>query len=438
MNAMKREATRLQATMLLPLAALAGSVLLAGCEVTNPGPVRDDFLAEPASQQGLVNGSIRALAELIAGDGGGVAYTGAIISRELFPGGQTGNHGHDVPVQGGYVTPGSFEDYFDDGQQARFVAEEAVRRFTEVGAPEAMLYQAHLYAGYAYRVLGEHWCEAVIDGSGLQPGSTYFERGEASFTSAIALAPDEASRLAAVAGRAQVRLWLGDFAGAASDASEVPDDFRFDLEYDDIDTATRNAIWFANANLPYRAYVVLNTFQHDYYLETGDPRTRWFEDPAIEFANASLQGFGQVPWSNQAKYTGPDADVRLAGGPEMRLIEAETLLVEGRWQEALARINAVRTANLSDLTGAPLEPWTAGSAEEVGTRLKRERAIELWLEGRHWGDQRRWADQGTPGSFQLPDFESASNLFTLNPRSECLDIPDSERDTNPNVPSRGS
>ena len=35
----------------------------------------------------------------------------------------------------------------------------------------------------AYRVLGEHWCEAVIDGSALQPGRVYFEKGQAASAS---------------------------------------------------------------------------------------------------------------------------------------------------------------------------------------------------------------------------------------------------------------
>ena len=87
-----------------------GLALLGGCEVTNPGPVQDEFLAEPASQQGLVNGSARRIAELLSNGG----YTQALLAREIFPGGQTGASGHDPIVQGGAVLPGSFGGYFND------------------------------------------------------------------------------------------------------------------------------------------------------------------------------------------------------------------------------------------------------------------------------------------------------------------------------------
>ena len=58
-----------------------------GCEVTNPGPVGDEFISLPASQAGLVNGS-RERMNLVTTYG---AYHLALAPREMFPGGQTGN-----------------------------------------------------------------------------------------------------------------------------------------------------------------------------------------------------------------------------------------------------------------------------------------------------------------------------------------------------------
>jgi hypothetical protein len=99
--------------------------------------------------------------------------------------------------------------------------------------------------------------------------------------------------------------------------------------------------------------------------------------------------------------------------------------------------------------------------------LKRERGIELWMEGRRYADLRRWTpqfgtgfttskwprgvEQGPQGDMDLPDFAArmsnpSNNLFTQNwrgrpalqggevfPRELCYNISNTERDTNPNL-----
>ncbi len=414
---------------------------IAGCDVTNPGPVQDQFVAEGPSQQGLINGSRRSMAELI----GNGAYATGILAREIFPGGQTGAWGFDVTLQGGHVLPGSFPGLFNDAVQARFIAETAIKRFEEMDAPANMIYQAHLWAGYAYRVLGEWWCDAVVgstDPDDPEPGmfeegtTTYFERAVDNFTAALQLASNDGERHAARAGRAAAYVWLGEWDKAAADAAQVPDEFVFQVNMDDLDEAYYNQIYEA-ASGTFRSYSVRFTWFEDYYAQSGDPRTPWAAVPAYPVATASLQGYGAVPFLQQRKYTSRTQDVDLASGWEMRLIEAEAALTRGDWQRAMTLINQVRTRNTSDLTGQPLEPWMATNLQEAWTFLKRERYIELWLEGRRLGDERRWMARNTPGSLDTPDWSGISTLFNQNPRSFCFDIPDSERDANPNVPVSG-
>ena len=412
------------------VAAVLCATLLAACEVTNPGPVQDEFLAEPASQQGLVNGSIRRLAETVSW----MSYTTALPAREIFPGGQTGAHGHDVLSQAGHIRrPDSYGGYFNDAQQARFISEQAIARFTQVGAPRNMMYQAHLYAAYAYRTLGENYCEAVIDGGPIQPGRVYFEKAIANFTTALGFAANDAERFAVLGGRAAAYAYLGDWAKVTADASAIPDAYVFWLNLDQLDQDTENHVYFANANSPYRAYSIWKTWFETYYTETGDPRTPWGSNPGLRFANASLQGYGQVPWTFSLKYTTRNDDTRLTSGWEMRLLEAEAKLVAGDWQGAMTLINKVRTRNVSKTTTQPLAPWSASNIEQAWTFLKRERGIELWLEGRRMGDQRRWQEANRPGSIDLPDFESVSSIFRTNQRTLCFEIPDSERNSNPNI-----
>jgi hypothetical protein len=427
----------------------AACVAASGCEVTNPGPIQDEFLAQPASQQGLVNGGVLRLAELLSYG----SYTNAIVGRELFPGGQTGFMGHDPIVQAGHVLPGTFTGFWNDGVQARFITETAIARFTEVEAPSNLLYQAYLWNAFTYRTMGEWWCDAVlgpVDPDDTTPG-TYeqgsagnFNRAVASFTAALGFAASSDETHVARGGRAAAHAWLGDWSAVASDAATIPDDFVFWINYDDELQPYYNTIFEANARQPAGSYSVIYTFFDDYYTETGDPRTPWFDDLDIPYATASLDTYGQVEWKNQAKFNSRNDDQRIVSGWEMRLLEAEAQLNSGNWQAAMTLINRVRTRNISDTTGEALDPWVASSLEEAWTFLKRERYIELWLEGRRLGDERRWAATNTPGALDTPDWESTAfapgsrtNMFTRQPRSNCLDIPESERDRNPNVPPIG-
>jgi len=130
----------------------------------------------------------------------------------------------------------------------------------------------------------------------------------------------------------------------------------------------------------------------------------------------------------------------------MKLVQAEAILQgagSGDFNHALDLINEVHTRNISDNDSNPLPALTAASATEAWTELKRERRIELWLEGRSAADERRWDDLSTPGTLDIPDWENPANpgytpLFVDNPRDKlCFDIPESERDRNPNVPTSG-
>src|SRR5690606_8066660 len=417
---------------------------LTGCEVSNPGPIQDEFLAEPASQQGLVNGAIRRMNELMYG-----TYTLALVAREVFPGGQIGAYGHDVIVQGGEMLPGSFGGYFNDAVQARFIAETAVKRFTEVGAPPEMLYQAHLWAGWAYRYLGDWWCDAVIgstDPDDETPGmfeegtATYYQRAVDNFTAALGLATTDAQRFAARAGRAQAHVGLGQWAEASTDAAAVTNpEWFFAMNFDGGEQATFNTLFWANADTPYRSISMHHTFFFDYYDDTGDPRAEYYTSPTTPFAVGRLSGYpgtGQVPWSNFTKYDCRADDINMASYREMRPIMAEAILQDSpaSYADAMTLINEVHTR-----PGVNQPALAAGSADEAWTHLKRERYLELFLEGRRAADERRWMTDGSGGVIDTPDWSPLSPIFVpVAERDLCFDIPDSEREANPNVPTISS
>jgi hypothetical protein len=425
---------------------------LAACDVTNPGPILDEFVGDEAAQIGLIFGIQRQIT-LEYTD---AAYDFALITRAVFPGGQTGAWGTSVDIHAGHVQADYDNGAFDNFHTARFIAETAIARFSEAGATNARMFQAHVWAGYTYRILGEWWCHSVMpdtDPTVTEPSAyfpndsdPYFQRAVTNFTAALGFASTSEETQAALAGRAQAHLWLGDYSAAMADAAQVSGDFTFVTQNDASESALYNYLYEGNSGT-FRSYTVQFTWFEDYYTNTGDPRTPWALDPNFDVAVGSLSGFGQVPYKAQQKFTSRGSDVNLSSGWEMKLVRAEAILRgagSGAFADAMALINEVHTRNISDLDGlSTLAPLVAANATEAWTHLKRERRIELWLEGRSAPDERRYAATSAPGTLDIPEWENPSHpgytvLFVDNPRDRlCFDVPGSERDRNPNVPASG-
>ena len=149
--ARKRGSIISRATAAAPFAAA-----LAACnfDVTNPGPVQDEFLDDPAAFEAVVNGMGRALADAM----NFVAFHGAAITRELHPTGGTGSFGLNVPLYNGRLVPDEETAAWDNSQRARWISEDGLRRFGGVLDQAAFssspfVAQAYLWAGYANRSL---------------------------------------------------------------------------------------------------------------------------------------------------------------------------------------------------------------------------------------------------------------------------------------------
>jgi starch-binding outer membrane protein, SusD/RagB family len=437
----KRTSSMLRGLGGLVLALFMGLQLTAcDFDVVNPGPVQDDFLNDPDAHEPMVAGASRLLMQGLNFN----AYTGAAVTRELFPAGSTSAHGITLLQQRGLLEWDDEHVTWTNHQRARAVAEEGLERFEGIDGIDFMNYgpaaRMALVAGYAGRVLGENYCQAVINGGGEEPREVFLERGEGFFDLAIQIGQNTGQTdvvTAAYAGRAQTRANLGNWAGALSDADQVPSDFVFQAEHNTISDAQYNRIYWASANQPYRAHSVWNTVAEEYYAETGDPRTPWGMDENIPFGDAAVDRVGQVPWYFQLKYPSRDANRNLASGREMDLIRAEAALVDGNWQTAMDYINGLREGLVSDHDGEPIPLWEANSLEEAWTHLKRERYIELWLEGRRLNDLRRWQEDNRPGELSPLEVPGDASYLDQN-QSLCYPIPEQERETNPNIPDTPS
>lgn len=426
---MFRSLTRLGAVLTLVAGAAACDF-----EVTNPGPTDDAFLEKAEAHQAVANGSARMLFDAL----NEVAYTTSAVTRELFPSGSTSSFGISNFQQTGHLEWD--DEHINDGwlsaQRSRYIGESGFQRFIDSGSPATGYkpgVEAALYAAYASRLLGESWCESVVDGGPIITRTEQLKRAEEWFTKTITAAGSEATlatqKTAAIAGRASVRVQLGDWAGAVADAALVPTSFVFNARYEQDQQDQYNRIYFAGAAQPYKAVTAWTTVYQAYYTATKDPRTPWVDTGGTGDAAVIMVGNIRVPFYQQKKYAERGSDIRLSSGWEMRLIEAEKLLKDGNWQGAMTIVNARRTA-------LNLAPWTPANLTDAWTAFKRERGIELWLEGRRLGDLYRWKATNTPGV--LDELEQAGNpkSYLAADQDLCYPISKAEREANPNIPDQ--
>lgn len=395
-------------TMRFPILA-AALLAFTACEglldVDSPGRIEDEDLGAADAIPGMVVGMQFDMSQAI--DGGLELIS--MASMELFHGGSYG--WAEIPR-------GTIEDDdsspWSSAQQARWVAEQGITRMEEILEPDQFsrspyAAEANVWAGFSNRFLGEVFCSSVIDGGPEIDHAQHFERAEGYFTDALPLA-DAAGltdvRYAALAGRATVRAWRGDWTGAAADAAEVPVGFVW---WAQLDTEMRNEITYETHTR--FEYSVWGTIFEDH---SDDPRAPW----EIEYNadNSIANGAnGSTPHYKQLKYTDRADDIPLAKGTEMLVLRAEAALRDEDIPGAYILMNQAR-----DHYGMDPLAETATLAE-AWADLHFERLATNWIEGRALWDYRRWSQESGP----------AQNN-ELEGRDLCWPIPESEKDANPN------
>lgn len=419
--------------ILLTGVALAFASALAACDffdVSNPGPVQTSFLDDAKAAPAIVNGAGRELSEAL----NWIAYTGGAVTREIFPAGSTGSFGISGQQQVGRLLDDDTNDHWQRSQRARFTAEDGADRMKKgLGAnftKDTLAAKILLWAGYTNRLLGENMCDAVINSGPPLANTVFLTRADSELTEALAIATTANVAkfiTAARAARASVRADLGRWTEAVADAAGIADNFAYQMTYFTTDQDQYNRIFWATANQPYRAHTVWNTVNDQYYTDTRDPRVPWTTDPAQPVGDAAVLSLGRVPWRIEQKHNRRDAPINLSTGWEMRLIEAEARLLANDLGGAMPLINKHRLA-------LGLVPWTATTIAEGWTALKRERGIELWLEGRRLGDLRRWKTANTPGTLsplEQPGTGSVGAPSYLTSQNLCFPIALLEKQSNP-------
>jgi len=426
-DASRRRARR---TALSVAAMVATASIVAACnssellDVETPAAVPVEMIDDPKNATLMVNSVV---ADFECALGSTIAVEG-IISDELADA-QLGaaawpydRRDANTQTSGSYgtnpctnnQTPGIYNPL----ATARWDADHAITNLTkwtdaEVPGRQALLAKAGVYAGFSYSLIGMAMCSAAFDLGPEVQQAAIFPLAEARFTAAIAEAQASQSTTllnAAYVGRARVRLFQGNKAGAAADAALVPADFVLNAGNDATDNRLYNRIY---SIIQRNGFYTVEALSRNLTTEKGevDPRS------ASKLTTTKPADAKSAIWAPN-KYANESAPTRIASYEEARLILAEA---QGGAQ-AVTIINALRAA-------AGLQAYTgATDAASIQALIIDERRRALFLEGFRNYDMQR---------FNVPFNPAVGTAYPLKGgtygNTRCLPLPDVERFNNPNI-----
>lgn len=399
------------------LTASAAVLLLSGCsdvlslDVEAPGRIADGDLNTAEAVAGIVAGMSYDLSEAFDSH----------LQEVIMAGGEIW---HGGSYDFGTIPLGNLEDedeYWDGAygsmSQARWVAENGIKRIAEILSPavferDAHVARAYLLAGFANRVMGEVQCVSTIDGGPEVENTEHFRRADSLFTRAIAIgtaANQTAIVNAAYGGRASVRAWLNDWSAAVADAEKVPPTFQYFVVFTTATGGINNDFVFETTTR--KEFTVFSTIWEQH---PNDARLPW--QIKLDARGQVERGQdGETPFYQQLKLKTQDDDVRLTHGSEMLVLRAEERLRQNDIPGMVALLNQAR--DVYDM-GPVTTPADAAAAWAL---LRFERGATTWLEGRRLWDLRRWQAQGGP----------AADPFAAG-RDLCFPISREEKRVNPN------
>jgi hypothetical protein len=303
---------------------------------------------------------------------------------------------------------------------ARWAGDNALKTLqgwtdAQVGSQRtALIARAALYAGFSYADMGMAMCEAAFDLGPKVDQKAMFALAEQRFSTAIAAAQQAglaSIRDAAYLGRARVRLFQANTAGAATDAQLVPAGFVYDATYSAADNRRYNRLYAAVSHF---GFYTVDAASRDLTTEgVIDPR-------AAVVRLATRPADSRSIMYGPAKYTGDGSRIRLATRDEAQLILAE---VAGGTQ-AVTIINGLR-----DAAGLPRYSG-ATDAASIRQLIIEERRRALFVEGfRNYDIQR----------FNIPLVPAPGTPYPVKGgnygNTTCLPLPDIERFNNPAIGS---
>ena len=414
------------------VAVLATNLVLTACSTSDlldvqvPNSVPDDIYNNPAFATLMVNSVIGdfecAFGSFVVAEG---LLTDELHDSALNNGNWNMDRRDNAFTSGFYGTNSctTVTGVYTPLSTARGEADAAIQRLSgwtvaQVPNIKTLEAQANLYSGFSYTALGMAMCQAAFDKGPLVNQLGMFALAEQRFTAAIAAA--QAASLtnvlnAAYAGRARVRLYQHNTAGAIADAQLVPAGFVFNAAMDATNARRFNHIFTAIST---SGALTVETTARALTTETGqvDPRSA-----TLRLNTAPADGLNQI-WI-PTKYNA----ATLAAGqaipqPITRYAEAQLVLAEAQGgAAAVGIINTMRAA-------ATLNPYTGPTdATSIKALIASERQRVLFLEGYRAFDVER---------LNLPLVPAVGSPYLqggVYGGTVCFPLPDIEKNNNPNV-----
>ncbi|HET7553380.1 MAG TPA: RagB/SusD family nutrient uptake outer membrane protein [Gemmatimonadaceae bacterium] len=393
-------------------------------DVNAPDRVPAETLDDPSQAALIVNGAVADfecayasydLAQAIMSDEFSDAQLGAAswsYDRRDFsssPGGIFGENGCTSSQNPGIYVPLS---------TARWQADNALTKLQgwtdeEVGSNRtSLIATSALYAGFSYSTMGMIMCSAAFDLQAPVDQQAMFALAEDRFTTAIEAATQAGGMddviNAALVGRARVRLFQGNTAGAIADAELVPAGFEYDATYAADQERRYNRVY--SATTQFGLYTVAPESRGIETEGAEDPRSK------TELKPTNASDPAEDIWA-PTKYTGDESPIRIASYDEARLILAEA---KGG-SDAVSIINDLRGDYGVTAYSGPTD------AASIQALIAHERRVTLFAEGFRQYDIQR---------FQIPQVPAPGTPFPKGGfygTTTCLPLPDIERFNNPNA-----
>ena len=433
-NTSKRTSRRAgaKARGVMALTAIAAAALVVACSTSElltvqvPNSVNASIFDNPAYAVLMVNSVI--------GDYecafGGFVTTEGIATDELQDASLTAanwqlDRRDDGFTSGSYGTNSctTTEGLYTPLSTARWEADSALGRLagwtvTQVPTITTLTAEANLYAGFSYANLGVSMCQAAFDKGPLVAQGGMFALAEARFTSAIAAAQTAGLTNilnAAYVGRARVRLFQHNAAGAIADAQLVPAGFVFNATMDATNPRRFSHVFTAIST---NGSATVEASARALTTENGqvDPRSATTKLTTKPGDGVSLIFIPNK--DNAATLTAGEAIPM----PIARYEEAQLILAEAQGgAAAVTIINTMRAA-------VSLLPYTGPTdAASITNLIISERQRVLFVEGFRAFDIERFTLALTPAA------GSAYREGGVYGHTVCLPIPDIEVQNNPNI-----